>query len=170
MEAMMLRGRLHTFGVFLFSLGLAGCISSGTDRLFDDATLAQIKAGETTKGQVLDMLGEPTYQRQAVMSGHTYEWWAYAAEQSIVNPVEYLLLVGLFFNGIGTPDDRRDVQLFFDPDGILTHVHHQSTAYDNGGLFSSLNVTSNTNTTLGRPGQVGEQPAYKDVIAVNPGP
>ena len=155
---------------FICCLVLTGCISTGNDRLFNDATVAQIKAGETTKGQVISLLGEPTYQRQTTMSGHGYEWWAYVGEQSTVNPLEYLLLVGFFFNGIGTPDDRRDLHLFFDPDGVLTHVHHQATTYDNGGPLSSLNYTSKANTLLGRLGQDGDPTGYQDVMAVNPGP
>lgn len=167
---MALTGRLHTFSIFLFGMGLAGCISTGDARLFNDATVAQIKPGETTKGQVIALLGEPTYQREATMSGHAYEWWGYAAEQSTVNPLDYLLLVGLFFNGIGTPDDRRDLHLFFDPDGVLTHVHQQMTAYETGGLWSSLNVTSKTTNVLGRGGQPDSLTSYQNVMAVDPGP
>ena len=65
------------------ALALAGCISMGNDHLFNEATLTQIKAGETTKAQVVALLGEPHYQRQTIMSGHSYEWWAYDAEQSL---------------------------------------------------------------------------------------
>jgi len=163
-------GRMHTNSIFLLSLGLAGCISMGNERLFNDATLNQIKVGETTKGEVVTLLGEPTYQRQTTMAGHSYEWWGYAGEQSTVNPLEYLLLVGLFFNGIGTPDDRRDLHLFFDPDGVLTHVHQQTTAYENGGVVTPLNVTSQAKTAIGRPGQPGGPTVYQDVMIVNPGP
>lgn len=149
---------------------LSGCLSTGNDRLFDPATVAKLTPRETTKAQVITLLGLPNYQRQTIMAGHSYEWWGYAGEQSTVNPIEYLLVVGLFFNGIGTPDARRDLGLFFDPDGVLTHVHHQATTYETGGIVTPLNISSKVQTAMSRPDQPGGPTLYQDAMAVSPGP
>jgi len=85
--------RLQLSAVFTGML-LAGCVSVGNERLLDETTVAQIKAGETTKAQVTVLLGEPTYQRSTQVSGYTYEWWSYKVATSTINPLEYLLLVG----------------------------------------------------------------------------
>ena len=162
--------RIGTVIVLSCALALAGCISLGNDHLLNDSTMTQIKPGETTKAQVSSLLGEPDYRRQTTMAGHTYEWWAYDAERSVVNPLEYLLLVGFFFNGIGTPDDRWDLHLFIDPDGVVTHVHRQKTGYDTGSIISSQNITSKLGTSIRQLGQPVAPTSYQDAMSVNPGP
>ena len=139
--------------VVLTGMLLAGCVSAGNELLLNEATVGQIKAGETTKAQVTALLGEPTYQRSTLVSGYTYEWWSYSLATSTINPLEYILLVGFFFNGIGLPDERRDLHLSISPDGIVTGLYQQVTAYDMGGLFSPLSVTSRTKTSVGLPNQ-----------------
>ena len=144
--------KLQLSAVFTGML-LTGCVSVGNELLLNETTVAQIKAGETTKAQVTALLGEPTYQRSTQISGYTYEWWSYKVSTSTINPLEYILLVGFFFNGIGLPDERRDLHLSINPDGIVTGLHQQVTAYDMGGLFSPLSVTSRTRTSVGLPNQ-----------------
>jgi len=161
---------INMASVSLCTLALTGCISLGNDHLLNDSTMTQIKPGETTKAQIVSLIGDPDYRRQITMSGHAYEWWAYDAERSIVNPLEYVLVVGFFFYGIGTPDDRWDLHLFFDPDGVVTHVHQQTTSYDTGGSFTSRNITSKVGTSVRQLRQPAGPTSYQDVMAVSPGP
>jgi hypothetical protein len=80
---------------------LAGCVSIGSSELANNMTIEQIRVGETTKQQVASLLGEPTSQRSIEMGGWAREWWAYTYGSSVINPLEYLLLYGFFFKGIG---------------------------------------------------------------------
>jgi len=152
--------------VALAGMLLGGCLSFGNEMLLDETTVAQIKAGETTKAQVTALLGEPTYQRSTQVFGYTYEWWSYKVTTSTINPLEYILLVGFFFNGIGLPDERRDLHLSINPDGIVTGLHQQVTAYDMGGLFSPLSVTSRTKTSAGLQGQRTGPTQYEGTMQV----
>ncbi len=131
---------------------LAGCVSIGNSELASDATMAQIKVGETTKQQVTSLLGEPTSQRSIEMGGWTREYWSYSYASSTINPLEYLFLYGLFFNGIGLHDTRYDLSLFFDHRGIVSSLSKLTTVYDMGGPFSPLQVTSFAGNTVSFPG------------------
>lgn len=141
--------------VSLSGLLLVGCVSVGNSSLLDEAMIGQIEVGQTTKEQVLALLGEPVDQRSTTLRGSTAEWWAYSHATSIVNPLEYLLLVGLFINGIGLPDTRRELHVFLNADGIVTSLAQQTTTYDMGGLFTPIRVTSHTRTTVSVPGRSG---------------
>ncbi len=145
---------------------LAGCVSFGDSSLLNEATIAQIKVGQTTKDQVVALLGEPTDRRSAGLSGYTHEWWAYSLSTSTINPLEYLFLVGFFFNGIGLPDTRRDLNLVFSPDGIVTGLFQQTTSYDMGGPLIPLSVTSDSISTVGFPGQPTGPTRYADQLHV----
>jgi outer membrane protein assembly factor BamE (lipoprotein component of BamABCDE complex) len=148
--------------VILTALLLAGCLTTGNELLRNDATLAQVKAGETTKEQVIALLGDPTYRRSTTISGYTYEWWSYNMTSSTINPLEYLLLVGFFFNGIGLPDEERAFHLSFNADGVVTNVHHQVTTFDMGTFFTPLEVSSRTKTGFGLPKQTAGATMYED--------
>jgi outer membrane protein assembly factor BamE (lipoprotein component of BamABCDE complex) len=120
-------------GSFLFlTLLLSGCLSFGNSTLRDDTAVARIKVGLTTKEEVRAILGPPSEHRSTPLGSHVYEWWSYTYSMSVINPLEYLLLVGLFINGIGLPDTRRDFQVFFDPDGKVRTVTDQVSSYDLG--------------------------------------
>jgi outer membrane protein assembly factor BamE (lipoprotein component of BamABCDE complex) len=127
------------------ALLLPGCLSLGNSKLRDDAAVAQIKVGETRKDEVHAVLGAPTERRSIALGSHTYEWWAYSYSSSVINPLDYFLLVGLFVNGIGLPDTRRDFQVFFDPDGTVRSVMDQTTSYDLG-VIRENHVASDVKT------------------------
>ena len=120
----------------------AGCVSVGNANLGNEDTIKQIKVGQTTKDQVASLLGEPDERRFTTLSGATYEWWSYSYSSSIINPLEYLLLVGVFFNGFGTPDMRRVLGISFTPEGTVRSVVQQTTTYEMGGLLSTMQVKS----------------------------
>lgn len=148
--------------VSLLGLLLAGCMALGNSELANDATIAQIKVGETTRQQVAALLGEPTDQRSTELAGYSREWWHYRYAISTINPLEYLFLFGFLTNGIGLPDTRYDLHVFFDPNGTVTSLSRQTTSYDMGGPFSPLRVTSTAATAVGFAGRPGGPIRFED--------
>ena len=67
----------------------------------------------------------------------------------MINPIDYMLLYGLFFNGIGLYDTRYDVGIFFDHRGVVSSLSRIKTDYDMGNPFASLHVSSVSNKTMG---------------------
>jgi hypothetical protein len=126
---------------------LSGCLSLGNSKLRDDIAVAQIKVGQTTKEEVRAILGPPSERRSTALGSHIYDWWAYTYSTSVINPLDYLLLVGLFVNGIGLPDSRRDFQVFFDPDGRVRTVTDQISSYD-FGVVREHRVVSKVRTDM----------------------
>jgi len=152
--------------VSLSALLLAGCVSVGNSSLLDEVMIGRIEVGQTTRAQVLALLGEPTERRSVTLRGSTAEWWAYSYATSVVNPLEYLLLVGLFINGIGLPDTQRELHVFMNADGIVTSIARQMTTYDLGGLFTPIKVSSQTMTTVGLQGRTGRPIQLKGQLQV----
>ncbi len=155
----------------LCGLLLTGCISYGNPNLADESVVGQIKAGETTKEQVAALLGEPLHRRSSTTigdrPGDAREWWSYSYSSSVVNPLKYVLLYGLFINGIGTPDTRRELNIFYSPEGVVATVSHVTTDYDLSGPYLSSQVTSTTKIDIlpsgfGDPVRFEDQVGYKD--------
>jgi outer membrane protein assembly factor BamE (lipoprotein component of BamABCDE complex) len=121
---------------------LAGCLSWGNAKLDDESVLAEIKTGQTTKQEVASLLGEPMEKRTPPAGGRGPEWWSYSYSQSTVNPLEYLLLYGFWVNGVGTPDTRHTLDVFFAPDGTVITLSHMVTNYDLGGPMTPIQVHS----------------------------
>lgn len=130
-------------------LFLAGCVSIGNSDLASNQTMAQIKVGETTKSQVMNLLGEPESQRTIETGGATREWWSYSHSSAMVNVLDYIFLYGFFFNGLGLYDTRYDLSLFFDHHGVVTSLSQLKTDYDMGRPFMSLEISSVASKTMG---------------------
>src|SRR5215510_10209741 len=113
--------------------------------------MANIQVGETTKQQVMNLLGEPDGRMKIEMGGSSREWWSYTHASAVINPIDYILLYGLFFNGIGLYDTRYDVGVFFDHRGVVSSLSRMKTDYDMGRPFSSLQVSSVSQKTVGFP-------------------
>jgi hypothetical protein len=145
----------------LCGLALAGCISTGNPKLSDESVLAQIKAGQTTKEEVASLLGDPPEKRVPPAGGRASEWWSYSYSDSTVNPLEYILIYGLFINGIGTPDTRHVLDVFYGSDGVVTTVAHMKTDYDLGGPMSPIRVMS-TNTISISQGPTRSMARFED--------
>lgn len=80
----------------LSCLLLSGCVSIGNSDLASDQTMANIQVGETTRQQVMNLLGEPDGQMLIEMGGSTREWWSYTHASAVINPIDFILLYGLF--------------------------------------------------------------------------
>lgn len=137
------------FWLTLSCVLLSGCVSSGNSHLASDQTMATIRVGETTRQQVLDLLGEPDNRIMIDIRGSSREWWSYAYASAAINPIDYILLYGLLFNGIGAYDTRYDVGVFFDHNGVVNSLSRTKTDYDMGSPFTPLHVSGVSNKTLG---------------------
>ncbi len=132
-------------------LALAGCVSIGHVDLADDQIMAQIKVGESTMQQVAGLLGEPDSRHVMELGGAKREWWSYSYASAIINPLDYLLIYGLFFNGIGLYDTRYDLGLFFDHRDVVSSLSRTKTDYDLGRPFAAGLITNFSDKTLGAP-------------------
>ena len=128
---------------------LAGCVSTGNSDLASEQTMSQIQVGETTREQVMTLLGEPDSRMSIDVGGFSRDWWLYTYESAVINPADYLLLYGLLFNGIGLYDTRYDVGVFFDHRGVVSSLSKTKTDFDMGRPFTSLQVSSFSHKTLG---------------------
>lgn len=150
-------------GLCLCGLLLTGCISIGNPLLAEESVVAQIKVGQTTKGQVVSLLGEPAQMRSSVSMGHTHEWWRYSYSSSLVNPLKYVLLYGLFVNGIGTPDTQRVLDVFYSPEGTVETLSLMTTSYDLSGPYWPSKVTSTTRIDM-LPSGFGNPIRFEDKV------
>jgi outer membrane protein assembly factor BamE (lipoprotein component of BamABCDE complex) len=138
-----------TRGLTLAYVLVAGCASIGNADLARDEIMSGIHVGETTRQQVMTLLGEPDSRITIDVAGFTREWWSYTYESAVINPIDYLLLYGFFFNGIGLYDTRYDVGVFFDQRGIVSTLSKTKTDFDMGRPFTSLQVSSVSHKTTG---------------------
>ncbi len=157
----MYRGTSNLVGAVL-SLLLAGCVSVGNSDLVNEQVMGQIKVGQTTKQQVASLLGEPESQRVSEMSGASKEWWAYSYSSATINPIDYLLLYGLLYNGIGMYDTRYDVKVFFDYRGVVSALTSAKTDYDMGRPFVPGQVATVSKKVLGLSEPVTQPVTFED--------
>jgi hypothetical protein len=141
---------------------LSGCVSIGNAELASDQTMANIHVGETTKEQVMHVLGEPDSQISIEIRGSSREWWSYTYASAVINPIDYIFLYGLLFNGIGLYDTRYDLGVFFDSKGIVSSLSRVKTDYDMGRPFQSLHVSSASNKTMGLSALVKQSIHFED--------
>jgi hypothetical protein len=135
--------------LMLLYLLVSGCASIGNSDLAIEPTMLNIQVGETTRQQVMNLLGEPNSQMTVEVAGSLREWWSYTYESAVINPIDYILLYGLFFNGIGLYDTRYDVGVFFDHRGVVSSLSRTKTDFDMGRPFAPLNVRSVISKTIG---------------------
>ena len=121
--------------------------------------MAEIHVGETTQEQLLTLLGTPDSQIKTEMVGLRRELWFYDYASAVFNPIDYLLLYGFWFNGIGTYDTEYRLAVSFDHQGVVNSVSRVKTDYEMGRPFSSLHVSSRSQKTLGSAEQ-GKKPIY----------
>ena len=154
--------RPMAFASVLAGLLLAGCVSIGDSSLVDQTTLAQIKVGQTTRQQVLALLGEPSEYRRTAHAGSVFEWWAYEHTSSTINPLEYLFVYGFWSNGLGLFDTRHNLHVFFNADGIVRSLSFQTTTYDMGSPLRDLHVTATAAHTLTYGGRTDKPVGFTD--------
>lgn len=157
-------GRVIGLGLCSLSIILlAGCVSSGQSKLADPEVMGQIKTGETTKEQVASLLGEPEFRRSINLSESVFERWHYRYTDSKVNVLDYLLLYGFLFNGVGTPDTDYILDVFYGSTGVVTTKRLSTTLYDMGNPITPLAVKS-TVSTDSLPGGTGQPVHWEEQI------
>ena len=70
----------------LFIWSAIGCASAGNPRLQQEGLLSKITIGETTKADVLSLLGKPNGTHIQDQFGHKLEIWSYAYSNFETNP------------------------------------------------------------------------------------
>lgn len=100
----------------------AGCASSGSN--YDEARVREIRVGETTEADMIDMFGEPT-GRRFDSSGSSDLTWSY--HESKTNGKSFIPYAGMFLGG----SDNRHKMLMatINPEGVVT-----SFSGDVGGM------------------------------------
>lgn len=147
----------------LTGLVLAGCVSFGTSQLADPAVMDQIKVGETTKAQVVRLLGEPETRIGTTLAGVTYEGWTYRYAASVINPLEYLLLYGFLYNGPGAHDRIYMLAVSFGSGDVVRTRDYTQTSYDLGTPITNATVTSDARVES-RPGGTGTPVRWEDQV------
>lgn len=113
-------------GVLLFS----GCASVG--RKLDTAKVEQIKKGETTREQVLKLIGSPD---QTTKSSNGDVTFSYMYSRATAKGSSFIPIVGAFAGGVNTQNQTAVVT--FGPDGIVKEIVSSYGASDIGmGLES----------------------------------
>ncbi|MGE0277155.1 MAG: hypothetical protein AB7G68_21405 [Nitrospiraceae bacterium] len=148
----------------LLSALLAGCVAIGSPELADEKAMDRITVGETTKADIVTFLGPPP-ERRSIEIGHaTRESWSYSYASATINPLEYLLLYGLWTNGIGLFDTRYDLFLSFDYKGVVSGLSLLKTSYDMGSPVRSTHVTAVADNTIGVAGPTGRTVRFVDKV------
>jgi hypothetical protein len=148
--------------LIFYCLVLSACVSIGNADLASEQTMMNIQVGETSRQQVRELLGEPDSQLRTEIRGSTREWWSYSYSSAVINPIDYILLYGLWFSGIGLYDTRYDVQLFFDHRGVVSSLSKSKTDYDMGTPITPLHVSSVSNKTVGFSERPKQSVQYED--------
>jgi outer membrane protein assembly factor BamE (lipoprotein component of BamABCDE complex) len=91
---------------FACVLFLIGCASMGNN--FDEGKLSQIKKGETTETELIQMFGEPMH-RSVNSDGLTTLVWMYA--QTAVQGQSFIPIVGGFMGGANSSSKTLAVTL-----------------------------------------------------------
>lgn len=85
---------------------LCGCASTGNN--FDSRKISDIKKGETTKDQLIQMFGQPA-QRGMNSEGGTTMVWMYT--EATIKGATFVPIVGLFAGGADTKNKMLTVRL-----------------------------------------------------------
>ena len=93
-------------------LTLAGCATVG--RKLDPAKIDQIKKGETTREQVLKLIGSPD---QMTRDGGGNVTFTYMYLRATTKPESFIPVVGSFVGGVNM--QNQTLMLTFDPQGVV---------------------------------------------------
>jgi outer membrane protein assembly factor BamE (lipoprotein component of BamABCDE complex) len=102
-------------------VGTGACFSRGTK--VDSDKLAQIKQGETTKNQVLAILGPPNQS----FSQDGIETYAYSYTSTQISGKTFIPVAGAFIGG--SSGEHQMVAITFDAKGIVESVSTSQGRY-----------------------------------------
>jgi len=113
---------MKKFAVVLAALALSACASTGV-RVTDDQ-ISQFKEGQTTKQEVVAVLGQPTMTMRNA-DGTTMVMYTYAEARTRASA--FIPIVGAFAGGMDTRSNS--VVLTFDQQGVLQSTSSSSSEY-----------------------------------------
>jgi outer membrane protein assembly factor BamE (lipoprotein component of BamABCDE complex) len=96
----------------ILGLALCGCATSG--RKLDQSKVDAIKKGETTRDQVIKLIGSPDQVAKS-SSGDTV--FTYSFMRATVKGSTFIPIVGAFAGGVDTQNQM--VMITFGPDGVV---------------------------------------------------
>jgi outer membrane protein assembly factor BamE (lipoprotein component of BamABCDE complex) len=94
---------------------LIGCASVG--HKLDQEAVSKIKKGETTKKEVLALIGSPD---QIVNLGNGDTSWSYTYVRATAKPATFIPIVGPFVGG--TNVQNQFLTITFDPDNVVKNI------------------------------------------------
>lgn len=118
--------------ITIASVLVCGCVSVG--RKLDSSKVAQIKKGETTRQQVINLIGSPD---QMTQDGNGNVMFQYIYVRASAKPATYIPVVGAFAGGANTQNQM--VMVTFGSDGIVSDI---VTSYGANETGTGLNVGS----------------------------
>ena len=109
----------------VFLIGLSGCVEASNffsgNALTDDPaitypeSLESVHSGMTTQEDIQQLLGTPTDRQQISRNGITRETWSYGEADPLIQPYQYLPLIGgLAFLG---DSERQSFSVSFSEEG-----------------------------------------------------
>ena len=105
-----------TVKIFAATLILSGCVTSGNQRLTDEAAVAQVKEG-MTQAQVRALVGEPS---SVTTLGNGEVVWGYVMMNVKPNAASFVPVVGLF---AGRADSQTStLTVYFQADGTVKNT------------------------------------------------
>lgn len=116
-------------------LTLSACTAaSGNKAIHDPERIAQVKKGETTKDEVLDLFGSPTMTTFGD-DDKNYETWHWTYSKSETRGTTFIPVVGGVFGGADT--EASSLTIVFNEKGIVQKVGAGRQEGGAGGIQDS---------------------------------
>ena len=112
---------------------LAGCVSVG--RKIDQSKVAEIKTGQTTRAQVIQLIGSPD---QITSMGNGYLMFHYMFVRSTPTAATYVPIVGAFAGGANVQNESLSIT--FTNDVVSSLVN----SYGGNDMGTGANAASTT--------------------------
>ena len=114
-----------------------------TGREISPESLAQIKKGETTKKEVLQLLGEPSSKNESDQASMFY----YAHNELEFTPESYIPILGSYFRGI--EGESTAIYIHFDQNGTVSSVEKSTTdSKSDTGIIQTSDQRHKSNTQV----------------------
>ena len=104
--------------VVIFFLGIIiSCATVGNKEIMDQSKTSQIIKGQTTKKEVLSLIGEPS---KVTFMENDCEVWDYVLSKSQTRAVTFVPVVGLFAGGMDMQTYTLTIK--FDKNGVVQEI------------------------------------------------
>ncbi len=121
---------IYLFLIIGLVVALVGCSTYG--RKVDQSNLEKIKKGETTREEVLQLIGSPD---QIMKDGNGNITMHYMYVRATVKPETFIPIVGSFVGGANTQNQM--VMITIGPDGVVSDIFQSYGASESSQGLSS---------------------------------